>query len=245
MDGFALDIGGSWARWYHFQESVVVESDRERLEGSGSERIEAICRLLLRHEHQSRQVATACAGRKDKFALEIVASNFGEPMPNLCEVVAQTTGVSLGRLWDDDVSAGWGHLVSPFGGLNDSSPDTLLLTGGTGVAECLWVKGKFLPKGSYPSAAELGLESHLRAEGWRQPEQALAALQKLLKARWEFGIERLVVSGKLAEIPELDFVRLSRTLDLDVERVRLEEAPALGALHLSLPQNCERGYNPA
>lgn len=233
VDGFALDIGGSWARWYHFQESVVVESDRERLEGSGSERIEAICRLLLRWEYPECYLPTACAGRKDGKRVEVTASHFAQPLPGLCAEVNEGAGVWLGPLWDDDVCAGWGHLASPRGGLREESPNTLLLTGGTGLAECLWVEGKFLLKGTYPGPAELGLESCLRAEAWRRPRTAEVALRQLLEARQEFNLERVLLSGKLAEIPELDLARVREQLKIEVERVPLEEAPGLGALYLT------------
>ncbi len=199
----------------------------------GARRVEAICQLIKEHfdDSHSQRLPTSCAGRKDEEKRSVVLSFYGSPLPDLVGAVEGACGVQIGELLDDDVCAGWGHLTSPNGGLTSDSPDTVLLTAGTGLAECLWVNGGFLPKASYPRAAEFDLEAPLRAEAWRDGPIPLQALQELLERRRTLApFERLVLSGRFAtsglEWPE----QLADGTPIVV--CPLEEAPALGALTL-------------
>lgn len=238
--GQALDIGGSRARLYLFEEGSVVRvhqiwlPDKEPGEVDlvwGARRVEAICQLITEHFDRSHSLTlpTSCAGRKDEEKRSVVLSFYGSPLPDLVGAVERACGVQIGELLDDDICAGWGHLASPNGGLTSDSPDTVLLTAGTGLAECLWVGGEFLPKASYPRAAELGLEAPLRAQAWRDGPLPLQALQELLERRRTLApFERLVLSGRFAA-SELDWPeQLADGTPLVVRP--LEEAPALGAL---------------
>jgi hypothetical protein len=242
MRGSALDIGGSRARVYEFDDGVVICQteiwlpDRlpgESVEDWGSRRVDAIAELVggWTGSLPDGKLPTACAGRKDHQRESVVESTYASPLPSLVPIVLERTGISLGPLLDDDVCAGWGHLASPQGGLKQHSPDTVLLTAGTGLAESLWVKQRFLVKGSYPRLAELGLEAPLRAEAWRGQELPLAALENLLSARGDLGrFQRVVLSGRFASAQGWPPV-LAGGVDLVVRA--LEEAPALGALTLS------------
>lgn len=232
--GLALDIGGSWARLYRFEKGVVRSVERLALSGDGASRVKAVATLVGSVPGVGAALPTACAGIKDEKRTEVVTSHFSTPLPQLCAKVLELTGVCLSPLLDDDVCAGWGHLCSPVGGLTQSSPNTLLLTGGTGVAENLWVQGTFLRKGSYPNCFELGLEGSLRAEAWRASGTAVDALRSLLEQRRCYDIERVVLSGRLAELPQLDSSELSQALGCVTELVSLPEAPALGALACSM-----------
>jgi hypothetical protein len=242
MDGSALDIGGTRARLYTFQKGEVTSRAEiwlpPRNQGEsdlqwGQRRVEAITELVAAWSGADRglRLPTACAGRKDPERGSVVLSFYGSPLPELVTTVESRTGVDLGPLLDDDVCAGWGHLASPRGGVQSSSPDTLVLTAGTGLAESLWVNGTFLDKQSYPRLSELGVEERLRAEAWRERELPLSALQDLVKARAGLGsFQRVVLSGRFAGVsgwPE----RLSEGISL--QACPLEEAPALGALALA------------
>lgn len=235
VDGRALDIGGTWARLYRFTDGRVAEVERVRLEGDGNHRVAQISELVAGLGPGG--LPTACAGRKNSQRSEVLESNFSEPLVGLCAQVASATGVRLGPLYDDDTCAGWGHLCSPGGGLKASSPNTLVLTAGTGVAENLWVDGRFLEKGTYPSVSQLGLETALRAEAWRAFEVAASGLMELLEARAALAtLKRVVLSGRLAELSPIQVRRLGLALRCPVEVSSLPEAPALGALVLASRQ---------
>lgn len=241
MDGSALDIGGTRARLYLFCSGQVKAKSEiclpERRVGEaeqswGARRVDAIADLVRGWPGgaQEWKLPTACAGRKDEARESVVLSYYGSPLPALVPTVKARTGVDLGPLLDDDVCSGWGHLVSPGGGLEQTSPDTILLTAGTGLAECLWVNGAFLAKQTYPRLAQLGVEDRLRAESWRGRELPVEALEDLLKARSTLGcFRRVVLSGRFAGVsgwPD----ELAGGVALAV--CALEEAPAAGALAL-------------
>ena len=240
MNGSALDIGGSRARLYDFEGGVVISSAElwlpQRLEEEpdlewGRRRVAAIAHFVGQHR-EGGTLPTSCAGRKDEVRRSVTLSFYGSPLPGLVDTVEAVCGVRLGELYDDDVCAGWGHLASPRGALSQDSPNSLLLTAGTGLAECLWADGAFVPKGSYPRAAEFGLEEPLRAEAWRGGALPLAALQQLLERRREtVPIASLLLSGRFAA-PELDWPNCLRD-GTPLTAVDLEEAPALGALALA------------
>ena len=242
MTGQALDIGGSRARLYLFEDATVVRRSeiwlpaRVEQEGEldwGRRRVEAIADFVGQNFEPSQpMLPTSCAGRKDEKRGSVTLSFYGSPLPDLVAAVGKTCEVDLGVLYDDDVCAGWGHLVSPWGGLTRQAPPTVLLTAGTGLAECLWVGGEFIPKGSYAKAAEYGLEEPLRAAAWKDGELPLEALQRLLAHRREIApFKRLVLSGRFAE-PGRNWPE--ELLDgTDLRICSLEEAPALGALSLS------------
>lgn len=246
MRGTALDIGGTRARLVRFQESVLDRQMELWLPGRagaespldwGRRRVAAIARWLATWEFtdQDERVATACAGRKDPERKSVVESTYASPLPDLVETVREHTGREIGPLFDDDVCAGWGHLYSSRGGLETDSVPTVLLTAGTGLAECLWVDGAFLTKGSYPRVAELGLEDALRAESWRSGELPVDALSRLLEARQALApFRRLVLSGRFAEPNFLHRWPKEIGQEISLEVCPLGEAPALGALALSL-----------
>jgi hypothetical protein len=205
----------------------------ESVEDWGGRRVDAIAELVGGWTGclPAGKLPTACAGRKDRQRESVVESTYGSPLLSLVPTVQERTGISLGPLLDDDVCAGWGHLASPRGGLKQNSPDTVLLTAGTGLAECLWVKERFLVKGTYPRLAELDLEAPLRAEAWRGQELPLAPLENLLLARGDLGrFQRVVLSGRFASAQGWPPV-LADGVALVV--CALEEAPALGALTLA------------
>ena len=164
-----MDIGGTKARIYEFQagrrfaqleiELPPIDSRVSEHE-NGKRRVEAISRLVkyFASERQVPRVATACAGLKDPDRTSVTLLHFGVPLPNLTQSVAEETGTSIGPLYDDDVAAAWGHLVSPISPLGTEPLNTLILTAGTGLAEAHWIDGRFVDKKSYPSASELGLE---------------------------------------------------------------------------------------
>lgn len=239
-----MDIGGTRARIYAFEDGAVVDRSEmwlpeqqsgETPEGWGERRVDAIADLVARWTGPvvGGRLPTACAGRKDEAKSSVVLSFYGSPLPSLVQTVQARTGLDCGPLFDDDVCAGWGHLASPSGGLEPTSSDTILLTAGTGLAESLWVDGEFLVKGSYPRLAELGLEDSLRAEGWRGGELPLLALEQLLQARASLGrFSRLVLSGRFAGVDGWP----SSLGGAELSVAPLEEAPALGALMLSRQQ---------
>jgi hypothetical protein len=244
MTGNALDIGGSRARLYRFEQGQVQSCQEiwlpPRQEGEdplswGGRRVVAIAELVASCQPATlgKTLPTACAGRKDAERNSVILSFYGSPLPDLVLQVADRTGIQLGPLLDDDVCAGWGHLASPRGGLRTGSPDTVLLTAGTGVAECLWVGGSFLPKESYPRLADLDLEAALRAEAWRHAELPLEALARVLQERAKWGdFRRLVLSGRFAA----DLGARSWPEQLGQAEVLVQplpEAPALGALALT------------
>lgn len=242
MTGQALDIGGSRARLYLFADAMAVQRSeiwlpaREEQESEldwGRRRVEAIADFVRQNFEPSQPtLPTSCAGRKDEKRGSVTLSFYGSPLPDLVAAVRKACEVDLGELYDDDVCAGWGHLVSPRGGLSQQAPPTVLLTAGTGLAECLWVGGEFIPKGSYTHAAEYGLEAPLRAAAWKDGELPLEALQRLLAHRREIApFKRLVLSGRFAEHGLSWPERLPDGSRLSV--CPLEEAPALGALSLS------------
>jgi hypothetical protein len=245
----ALDIGGTRARLYAIEQWQVKQKDeislpqrleKESLEDWGQRRVHAIADLISRWSGPlpGGLLPTACAGRKDQACESVVLSFYGSPLPDLVGKVREQTGVSLGRLLDDDVCAGWGHLVSPEGGLCQDSPDTILLTAGTGLAECLWVGSEFVEKGTFPRLAELGVEDSLRAEGWRDTGLPVEGLERLLLARSPLGsFQRMVLSGRFAGVSGWPG-RLASGVELIV--CPLEEAPALGALALSALGGADR-----
>jgi hypothetical protein len=239
----ALDIGGTRARIYSFDQGLVqtkseielpLRQPEEALEAWGARRVLAIAALIgaWTGPLPDSKLPAACAGRKDSKRESVVESYYASPLPDLVPIVFQETGIFLGPLLDDDVCAGWGHLISPHGGLSLDSPDTVLLTAGTGLAECLWVGGRFLVKGTYPRLADLGLEAPLRAEAWRDKAPPLDALKNLWKARSPLGdFRRIVLSGRFATASLTWPARIADGVELVVSR--LEEAPALGAMELS------------
>lgn len=244
MRGTALDIGGTRARLLRFEASVVTGQSElwlpKRDEGEsvlqwGHRRVEAIVELLSGWQFldPDEQVATSCAGRKDAERESVTESNYASPLPNLVKLVRKSTGREIGPLFDDDVCAGWGHLQSPIGGLNPTSGPTILLTAGTGLAESLWVDGKFLAKGTYPRVYELGLEEALRTDAWRAAALPLEALRDLVKARAALApFQRIVLSGRFAAPDLLQVWPKELMPGVDLEVYPLEEGPALGALVL-------------
>ena len=236
----SMDIGGTRARIYAFEEGAVINRSEMRLperqdgdtpESWGKRRVDAVAELVARWTGPvvNGRLPTACAGRKDDSKESVVLSFYGSPLPSLVATIRARTGIDCGPLLDDDVCAGWGHLASARGGIEVDSPDTVLLTAGTGLAESLWVRGEFLTKGTYPRLSDLGLEDSLRAEGWRGGELPLAPLEQLIQARASLGdFTRVVLSGRFAGVngwpPNLGSVELVVA--------PLEEAPALGALAL-------------
>lgn len=241
MLGSALDIGGTRARIYAFHDGAILQcrelwlperQTKENDQDWGARRVSAIAELVSQWTGPvpEGRLPTACAGRKDPEQGSVILSFYGSPLPNLVRTVRERTGLDCGPLLDDDVCAGWGHLASPRGGLRPESPDTMLLTAGTGLAECLWVSGTFLVKGSYPRLAELGLEDSLRTQAWRDGELPLEALGKLVEARASLArFERVVLSGRFAGAHGWP-AQIGRA---ELVVAPLEEAPALGALSLS------------
>ena len=244
LSGVCNDIGGIKARIYEFQagrrfaqleiELPPIDSRVSEHE-NGKRRVEAISRLVkyFASERQVPRVATACAGLKDPDRTSVTLLHFGVPLPNLTQSVAEETGTSIGPLYDDDVAAAWGHLVSPISPLGTEPLNTLILTAGTGLAEAHWIDGRFLDKKSYPRASELGLEQRLRAVAWRDNGNPFQAICELVEARRTlYPLDQLILSGRFVHMDRNCLPRLEETLQLKVHLVDLPEAPALGALHL-------------
>lgn len=239
-----MDIGGTRARIYEMYEG----RRKERLEidlpiidrglseeQNSSRRVLAISRLVRYFTSAKKvdRVATACAGRKDAERGSVTLIHYAVPLPGLVETVKSETGTDIGPLFDDDVAAAWGHLVSPKSPLQNESPNTLLLTAGTGLAEAHWVDGDFVDKMEYPRAAEYGLESRLRGEGWRESGNPCGALTELVELRRGlYPFQQLILSGRFIHMDRRCLPELRETLKMDVHLVELPEAPALGALHL-------------
>ncbi len=238
----AMDIGGTRVRIYEFQGAEVLKfaeidlplaEPNEDAQAWGRRRVDALCALVCgwTGECPGGRLPTACAGLKDPEQTEVLESFYGSPLPKLVDRVREQCGLEIGPLYDDDVAAARGQLDHPLGGLDRESPDTILLTAGTGVAEALWVRGQFLPKTGYPRLSALGLESELRAQAWRDTELPLRALGAVLLVRREIGdFRRLVLSGRFASASRPWPERLAW---VEVAVVSLPEAPAYGALHLA------------
>lgn len=247
MNGVALDIGGSRVRCYRFQDGLVASLKQawlpdampgEDLRLWSKRRVAAIVDFISGLELPSHTIPTACAGRKNAALDSVVESFYGSPLPELGPSVFRACGVRIEPLLDDDVCACWGHLASPNGGLSADSANSIVLTSGTGVAEGLWIDGKLRSKGSYPRLSELGLESGLRASAWRDGPLPVDSLKQLLVARSELALfKRMVLSGRFVELKEGKRwpakLQVSSELEVLLEVVPLEEAPALGALALS------------
>jgi hypothetical protein len=244
LSGFGMDIGGTRARIYEFVEGAlksrleidlpVIDSTLDECENSGR-RVRAITRLVkyFSVDRQVRRIATACAGRKDPDRKGVTLLHFAVPLPNLTDEIRRETGLEVGPLYDDDVAAAWGHLVSSQSPLGQRQLNSLLLTAGTGLAESHWVDGSFVDKASYPRACDLGFEEKLRAEGWREsgnPCQALIDLVELRRSR--YPLEQLILSGRFVHMDRECLPYLKDRLSLEVHLVELSEAPALGALHM-------------
>lgn len=241
LSGSALDIGGTRARLYHVQDGAVLRRSEiwlpEREAGEddltwGARRVQAIAGLVAGWNGPALKgaIPTACAGRKDEARTSVVLSFYASPLPDLVPYVKANTGIDLGPLYDDDVCAGWGHLVA--GHLGPDSPATVVLTAGTGVAESLWVGGSFLQKGSYPRLSDLGLEDLLRTQAWRDSALPLEALEQAVEARQALApFSRLILSGRFAQRDGWPERLGDGRVGLLVRP--LEEAPALGALALS------------
>ena len=205
------------------------DADRQEV---GKARVDAIIEMIEKFcgEERPGAIPVACAGGKNEARDEVVKSTFATPLPNLCGVIRERLGIETDPLYDDDVAAGWGHIVSGRSELC-SSVNTALLTAGTGLAEFLTMDGEVVPKGSYPRAAEFGLEEALRAEGWRHTGCPTEALKTWLEIRRErFDIQRLLLSGRFTHLSEDVLDRLGQELGLPVKTVHLDWAPALGAL---------------
>ena len=139
----------------------------------------------------------------------------------------------IGPLYDDDVAAAWGHLVSPLSPLGEKPVNTILLTAGTGLAEAHWVDGQFVCKKSYPRASEYGLEEKLRGEGWRSNGNPCQALCELVRIRRElYPLDLMILSGRFVHMDRDCLPYLREKLGMDVQVVELPEAPALGALQM-------------
>lgn len=241
LTGIAVDIGGTRARIYEFFEGAprrseqielsepLPEEDRLQL---GRERVERITAMIQDFcgAESPAEIPVACAGGKNAARDEVTISTFATPLPSLCRVIRERLNIETEPLYDDDVAAGWGHIVSGRSELC-STVNTALLTAGTGLAEFLTINGEVVPKGSYPRASEFGLEEALRAEGWRKTGCPTEALKTWLKIRREdFDIQRLLLSGRFTHLSEEVLERLGRELGLPVKAVHLDWAPALGAL---------------
>jgi len=244
LSGVCMDIGGTRARIYEFQggrraaqlEIELPLIDRAVSEQeNGKRRIEAISRLVkyFAGGRKVPRVATACAGLKDPERTSVTLLHFGVPLPDLAQSVERATGATIGPLYDDDVAAAWGHLVSPDSPLKEDSPNTILLTAGTGLAEAHWVDGRFVDKKNYPRASELGLEQFLRADGWKEDGNPSQAIGELVAARRQlYPLRQLILSGRFVHMDRHCLPLLEEALKMKVYLVELPEAPALGALHL-------------
>jgi hypothetical protein len=244
LSGICMDIGGTRARIYEFeggarksQLEIELPAVDQKLstEENSHRRVRAISRLVgyFGSERQVESIATACAGRKDPERTSVTVVNFAVPLPNLTRIVKEETGTSIGPLFDDDVAAAWGHLVSPMSPLGDKGLNAILLTAGTGLAEALWIDGEFVDKASYARAYEFGLEEKLRGEGWRKsgnPCQAICELVNLRRQR--YPLKQLILSGRFIHMDRDCLPFLRQELDMEVHLVDLPEAPALGALQL-------------
>ena len=239
-----MDIGGTKARIYEFQEGKrfaqleidlpTVDSRITELE-NGKRRIDAISRLVkyFARKRNVPRVATACAGLKDPERTSVTLLHFAVPLPNLTQSVEAATGTCIGPLYDDDVAAAWGHIVSSESPLGTNDLNTLILTAGTGLAEAHWIEGAFRDKASYPRASELGLEQRLRAAAWKDDGNPFDAICDIVRARRElYPIEQLILSGRFVHMDRVCLPRLEEALKLKVHVVDLPEAPALGALQL-------------
>ncbi len=239
-----MDIGGTRARIYEFEDGLRLGQleielpvvDRKlTTEENSVRRVQAIARLVnyFSSERKVSRIATACAGRKDPDRTSVTLVNFAVPLPGLTATVEAETGTSIGPLFDDDVAAAWGHLVSPKSPLGEGGLNTILLTAGTGLAEALWVNGEFVDKSDYERAYDLGLEEKLRGEGWRasgNPCEALCELVNLRRQR--YPLDQVVLSGRFVHMDRECLPYLQNRLNLEVHLVDLPEAPALGALQL-------------
>lgn len=239
-----MDIGGTKARIYEFAGGCrldQLEIDLPRIdsglstEENGRRRVKAISRLVtyFAADRSVQRVATACAGLKDPERTSVTLLNFAVPLPDLTACVKKETGTEIGPLFDDDVAAAWGHFVSDKSPLGTEPLNTILLTAGTGLAEAHWIDGRFVDKRTYPRASEYGLESKLRAEGWRHDGNPFQALVDLVEKRRElYPLEQMILSGRFIHMDRSCLARLSDSLQMKVSLVELPEAPALGALHL-------------
>jgi hypothetical protein len=244
LSGVCMDIGGTKARIYEFQEGerfaqleieLPAVDTRVSEEENGKRRVEAISRLVkyFASKRKVPRVATACAGLKDSDRTSVTLLHFAVPLPNLTQSVEAATGTSIGPLYDDDVAAAWGHIVSPKSPLATNQLNTLILTAGTGLAEAHWIDGEFVDKKTYPRASELGLEQLLRAAAWKDDGNPFEALCEIVAARRElYPIEQLILAGRFVHIDRNCLPRLEEALQLKAHLVDLPEAPALGALHL-------------
>jgi hypothetical protein len=244
LSGVCMDIGGTKARIYEFHEGkrfaqLEIElpsvDARITVEENGKRRVDAISRLVkyFGSKRNLPRVATACAGLKDADRTSVTLLHFAVPLPNLTQSVEAATGTCIGPLYDDDVAAAWGHIVSPKSPLGSNELNTLILTAGTGLAEAHWINGEFMDKKSYTRASELGLEQRLRAAAWKDDGNPFEALCELVEARRElYPIEQLILSGRFVHMDRNCLPRLQDALNLKVHLVDLPEAPALGALQL-------------
>lgn len=244
LSGFCMDIGGTRARIYEFEEGcrrdhleidLPVIDGKLSVEENSRRRVKAISRLVsyFASDRQVPRVATACAGLKDPDRTGVTLLHFAVPLPNLTGSVLEETGTCIGPLYDDDVAAAWGHLISPESPLGEDGKNTILLTSGTGLAEAHWVDGQFVDKSSYPRASVYGLEEKLRAEAWREtgdPKEAICALVSLRKEL--YPLDQLLLSGRFVHMDRSCLEGLQQDLSMPVYLVDLPEAPALGALKL-------------
>ena len=239
-----MDIGGTRARIYEFKDGArraqleielpIIDSALSIQENS-QKRVQAISRLVsyFASERRVKRVATACAGLKDENRTGVTLLNFAVPLPDLTRSVEEETGTMIGPLYDDDVAAAWGHLVSPLSPLGEKPVNTILLTAGTGLAEAHWVDGQFVCKKSYPRASEYGLEEKLRGEGWRSNGNPCQALCELVRIRRElYPLDLMILSGRFVHMDRDCLPYLREKLGMDVQVVELPEAPALGALQM-------------
>lgn len=239
-----MDIGGTRARIYEFSEGArkgqleidlpVIDRGLSESENS-TRRVKAISRLVryFSAEREVNRIATACAGRKDPQRKGVTLLHFAVPLPNLTDEVRRETGKDIGPLFDDDVAAAWGHLVSPDSPLGNSKLNTILLTAGTGLAETHWVNGEFVDKTSYTRACDIGFEEKLRADGWRESGNPCQALIDLVTVRRRlYPLQQLILSGRFVHMDRTCLPYLRDKLDMEVHLAELPEAPALGALHM-------------
>lgn len=244
LSGYCMDIGGTRARIYEFEdgrrrdqleiELPVVDTKLSTGENS-KKRVEAISRLVsyFTSKRKVSRIATACAGLKDANRTSVTLLNFAVPLPELTTSVEAETGTRIGPLFDDDVAAAWGHLVSTESPLGEKPVNTILLTAGTGLAEAHWINGEFVDKKSYPRASHYGLEAKLRGEGWRSTGNPCEALCELVRLRRElYPLELLILSGRFVHMDRDCLPYLREKLSMDVQLVELPEAPALGALKM-------------
>lgn len=239
-----MDIGGTRARIYEFENGLrksqleidlpVVDRTLSSDENS-HRRVKAISRLVsyFASKQPVTRIATACAGKKDADRTGVTLLHFAVPLPGLAETVEKETGTSIGPLYDDDVAAAWGHLVSPLSPLGTRSLNTILLTTGTGLAEAHWIDGQFVDKASYPRASEYGLEEKLRGDGWKDTGNPCQAIMELVKLRLKrYPIQQLILSGRFVHMDRGCLPYLRQQLNMEVHLVDFPEAPALGALQM-------------